>query len=274
MKIVCRDIKYHVKIVGFGEPVLLLHGFTGNVDTWKLLPPFLCDHYQLIMVDIIGHGKTEESVDIERYRIEQMANDLKCIFEKLSVSKAHVLGYSMGGRLALTFANLYPQCVCSLILESASPGLMTEEERSERRKSDQQLAERILNDGIEAFVESWENITLFESQKRLPLDKRKNIHNQRLTNSTIGLANSLLSMGTGSQQSWWEELENMTVPVLLITGELDIKYCKIAKKMQQRLNNCEWLIINDVGHAIHVEDGDKFGKIVSEFLMKHREEEK
>ncbi len=76
------------------------------------------------MVDIIGHGKTEESVDIERYRIEQMANDLKCIFEKLSVSKAHVLGYSMGGRLALTFANLYPQCVCSLILESASPGLV------------------------------------------------------------------------------------------------------------------------------------------------------
>ena len=51
----------------------------------------------------------------------------------------------MGGRLALTFANLYPQCVCSLILESASPGLITEEERSERRKQDQQLAERILN---------------------------------------------------------------------------------------------------------------------------------
>ena len=123
-------------------------------------------------------------------------------------------------------------------------------------------------------MESWENIPLFESQKRLPLEKKVNIHNQRLTNSHIGLANSLLGMGTGSQPSWWEELENMTVPVLLITGELDLKFCKIAERMQQRLNNCEWLIINDVGHAIHVEDGDKFGKIVSEFLMKHREEEK
>ena len=101
--------------------------------------------------------------------MEEMANDLKCIFDKFSITKAHVLGYSMGGRLALTFANLYPQCVRSLILESTSPGLETEEERSERRKSDQQLAERILNDGIEAFVERWENITLFESQKRLPL---------------------------------------------------------------------------------------------------------
>lgn len=274
MNIHCRDIKYHVKIIGFGEPLLLLHGFTGNADTWKFLSPLLCSHYQLIMVDIIGHGKTDTDADLERYRIEEMANDLKCIFDRLSISSAHVLGYSMGGRLALTFANLYPQCVCSLILESTSPGLATEEERSERRKSDQILAERILEDGIESFVERWENIALFESQKRIPLEQRINIRNQRLMNSTRGLANSLLGMGTGSQPSWWEELKKLTMPVLLITGDLDKKYCEIAERMKNRLNNCEWIIINDVGHAIHVEDGDKFGKIVSEFLIKHREEEK
>ena len=228
MKINCRDVTYHVKIVGFGEPLLLLHGFTGNVDTWRFLTPLFGKHYQLIMVDIIGHGKTEVSVDLERYRIEQMANDLKSIFEKLSISKAHVLGYSMGGRLALTFANLYPQCVHSLLLESASPGLETESEQLARRKQDQTLAERILTDGIENFVGSWENIALFESQKRLPDEQRLSIRKQRLSNSPLGLANSLLGMGTGSQPSWWEELENIMVPVLLITGELDLKFCKIA----------------------------------------------
>lgn len=270
----CRDIKYHVKIVGFGEPLILLHGFTGNVDTWKFLAPLMCNHYQLIMIDIIGHGKTEVSTDLDRYRIEEMATDIKCIFEKLAITKAHVLGYSMGGRLALTFANIYPQCVSSLILESASPGLETEEDRAERRKNDQQLAERILSDGIEAFVERWENIALFESQKRLPWEQRMNIHNQRLTNSTRGLANSLLGMGTGSQPSWWDQLEKLKMPVLLITGKLDLKYCKIAERMKKRLPNCDWIIINDVGHAIHVEDGYKFGKIVDEFLLKHREERK
>ncbi len=274
VKFDCREVAYHVKIVGFGEPLLLLHGFTGNVDTWKFLFPLYCNQYQLIMVDIIGHGKTEALVDVERYRMEQIARDLKEILEKLSISKAHVLGYSMGGRLALTFANLYPQCVRSLILESASPGLETEDERSERRKQDQRLAECIMSGGMEAFVESWENIPLFESQKRLPLEQQLNIHNQRLTNSPLGLANSLLGMGTGSQPSWWEELENMKMPVLLITGELDLKFCKIAERMHQRLRNCEWKIINDVGHAIHVEDRDKFGKIVIEFLIKHREERK
>jgi 2-succinyl-6-hydroxy-2,4-cyclohexadiene-1-carboxylate synthase len=274
VKLVCRDVLYHVEIVGHGQPLLLLHGFTGNVDTWKGLIPSLSKHYQLIMVDLIGHGKTDSPLDVERYRMEQMASDLKSILEKLAISKADVLGYSMGGRLALTFANLYPQCVRSLLLESASPGLETELERSERRKQDQKLAERIVANGIEAFVASWENISLFESQKRLPLEQRLSIREQRLAHSPLGLANSLLGMGTGSQPSWWEELERLDVPVLLITGELDLKFCKIAERMQQRLKKSEWLIINDVGHAIHVEDGDKFGKIVSEFLMKHKEEEK
>lgn len=274
MNIDCRDVSYHVKVVGSGDPMLLLHGFTGNIDTWGFLAPILSDHYQLIMVDIMGHGKTEQSVDLERYQIEQVAYDVNCILEKLSISKAHVLGYSMGGRLALTFAILYPQCVSSLILESASPGLETEEERLERRKQDQRLAERIVIDGIKDFVDGWENITLFESQKRLPLNQRLMIREQRLSNSSLGLSNSLLGMGTGSQPSWWDELKYLKIPVLLITGELDLKFCNIAKRMQLRLNNCEWMIINNVGHAIHVEDGDKFGKIVSGFLMKLKEEEK
>ena len=100
------------------------------------------------------------------------------------------------------------------------------------------------------------------------------IRQQRLAHSPLGLANSLLGMGTGSQPSWWDKLEYMKFPVLLLTGELDLKFCKIAKRMQQRLRNREWLTINHVGHAIHVEDGEKFGKIISEFLMKYREEEK
>lgn len=274
MKIICRDVAYHVEIIGIGEPLLLLHGFTGNIDTWKFLSPTLSSHFQLILVDIIGHGKTGVPVEVDRYQIEQVASDLKNILEQLAISKAHILGYSMGGRLALTFAILYPQCVRSLLLESTSPGLETKEERMERRKQDQQLANRILTNDMEAFVDYWENISLFESQKKLSLETRMLIRQQRLAHSPLGLANSLLGMGTGSQPSWWDKLEYMKFPVLLVTGELDLKFCKIAERMQQRLRNREWLTINNVGHAIHVEDGEKFGKIISEFLMNHKEEEK
>ena len=269
MKVVCRDVTYHVEVAGQGEPLLLLHGFTGNVDTWSFLVPMLRESYQLIMVDIIGHGQTDSPKEVRAYEMEQAAADLVSILEKLEVSTAHVLGYSMGGRLALSLAMLYPHYVRSLLLESASPGLKTERERLERRKQDQQLAERIVADGIEAFVEAWENIALFQSQKRLPNEQKLAIRKQRLANSPLGLANSLLGMGTGSQPSWWNELEKLDMPVLLITGELDSKFCKIANRMQNRLKHGEWTIINDVGHAIHVEDGEKFGKIIREFLLKH-----
>jgi 2-succinyl-6-hydroxy-2,4-cyclohexadiene-1-carboxylate synthase len=269
MKIVCGDVSYAVDIAGNGEPLVLLHGFTGNRDTWNFLIPVLKERYTLVMVDIIGHGGTTAPDDFQRYEMEQVAGDLKAILDELNLPKAHFLGYSMGGRLALGFSCMHPEYVYTLILESASPGLLTKEEREIRRGNDKKLATSILEKGMEAFVKQWENISLFESQKRLSFEIQESIRQQRLSNSPVGLSNSLLGMGTGSQASYWEKLEHLDFPVLLITGELDSKFCKIAESMQKRLKQVEWRIINDAGHAIHVEDGEKFGKIVNEFLKRN-----
>lgn len=118
-------------------------------------------------------------------------------------------------------------------------------------------------------MDHWENIPLFESQKRLSATTRAAIRKQRLANDPVGLSNSLLGMGTGSQASYWEDLQALDFPVLLLTGELDPKFCDIAKSMEKKLDRAEWKIINGSGHAIHVEDGEKFGKIISEFLKRN-----
>ncbi|MBO0999973.1 2-succinyl-6-hydroxy-2,4-cyclohexadiene-1-carboxylate synthase [Bacillus sp. SD075] len=270
MNIVSKDVKYAVEITGNGDPLVLLHGFTGNRDTWKFLVPLLGDRYTMIMVDIIGHGMSESPAGHRRYEMERVAEDIKYILDVLHIPKAHILGYSMGGRLGLGFACLYPEYVDTLILESASPGLLTEEEREIRRGNDKELAERILANGMEAFVDQWENIPLFESQKRLSAKIRSAIREQRLANDPSGLSNSLLGMGTGSQASYWEQLPTLDFPVLLVTGELDRKFCEIADSMKKKLKCAEWKIINDAGHAIHVEVGEKFGKIISEFLSERR----
>ncbi|WP_042345111.1 2-succinyl-6-hydroxy-2,4-cyclohexadiene-1-carboxylate synthase [Bacillus massiliigorillae] len=270
MNIQCNDISYHVEIVGQGEPLLLLHGFTGDYSTWKETIQSLSKRYMCIMPDIIGHGQTDHPNTKQRYAIEEVANDLRNILQTLKITKAHVLGYSMGGRLALTFAILHHEWVQTLILESASPGLATEVERLSRRQSDGALAERIIREGMAKFVDYWQGIPLFESQRLLAKDVREKIKNQRLTNSEIGLANSLLGMGTGSQPSWWDDIDSITNPVLLVTGEFDEKYCRIANEMKQRIENCDWQVVKQVGHAIHVENPEKFGKIVSEFVEKWR----
>jgi 2-succinyl-6-hydroxy-2,4-cyclohexadiene-1-carboxylate synthase len=253
-------------VCGEGFPLLLLHGFTGDSSTWTPFCPTWGKHSKLIIPDIIGHGETESPVDVNRYNIESSAKDLLKLLDRLEIEQTDLLGYSMGGRLALTFAILYPERVRKLILESASPGLKTEEERMQRRMKDGELANFINDQGIESFVNYWEGISLFSTMKNLPEPIQESIREQRLANNPKGLANSLLGMGTGSQPSCWEKINLLKCEVLLLAGSLDEKFCEIAERMQKEMKKASWMVINDSGHAIHVEQKEKFDTIVSDFL--------
>ncbi|WP_240375410.1 2-succinyl-6-hydroxy-2,4-cyclohexadiene-1-carboxylate synthase [Bacillus piscicola] len=265
-----RGVEYHIQLAGEGEPLVLLHGFTGNRETWDFLVPYLEQHFQLIMVDIIGHGESSVPADFHRYTAEETVADLVSLLKELTITDAHWLGYSMGGRLALSLASLYPECVRSLLLESASPGLRSSSARVERQNQDKRLADRILAKGVPAFVNQWENIPLFATQKQLPYAEQRKIREQRLKNSALGLANSLLGMGTGSQPSWWDQLPDLHFPVLLLTGEWDDKFNNIASEMKKALPAAEWHIVPKTGHAVHVEDQEMFATIVSEFLFRNK----
>ena len=273
MQIKCNEVTYFVEVYGKGEPILLLHGFTGDHSTWGDLVDLLQSNYLCIVPDIIGHGRSESPHEYSRYGLEKVSADLKQMLEALNIEQCHVLGYSMGGRLALQFSVLFPECVKTLLLESASPGLLLAEEREQRMEQDHKLADRIEKEGMASFVEFWQSIPLFKTQSRLPEHKKTAIFEQRMRNNEVGLANSLRGMGTGVQRSLWDELVNLQMPVLLLTGEHDEKFCKIAEKMSVMLQNCEWETISEVGHAIHVEDSEMFGRIVSGFIEKWKERE-
>jgi 2-succinyl-6-hydroxy-2,4-cyclohexadiene-1-carboxylate synthase len=268
LKLIVDGIQYHVEISGDGFPLVLLHGFTGDGTTWAPFHQDWGQHSRLIIPDIIGHGKTDAPDDLNRYQIESVAADMVNILDQLEVKQVDILGYSMGGRLALTIAILYPERVRKLILESASPGLPTEEERRDRRKKDGELAKLINEQGILSFVDFWENIPLFSTMNALPESVKEKIRKQRLSNSQRGLANSLLGMGTGSQPSWWNDLHKLSGEVLLLTGEKDKKFILIAEKIQKNCRDASLIVFNETGHAIHVEELEKFGTIVSDFLMK------
>lgn len=259
-------VEYYYEIGGSGPPLLLLHGFTGDHRTWLPLVKHWKESYQLIMVDILGHGKSNSPSNPNRYNIKSVASDLAFFLGKLNIEKAHVLGYSMGGRLALTFAILYPEKVTSLILESSSPGLEFAEEKKARVEQDEKLANMILDQGLEKFVHYWEDIPLFSSQKQLEVKVQEQMRNQRLEQNPIGLANSLKGMGTGKQPSWWQELSNLKRPLLLLCGELDTKFCQLNGKMKDYAPHAQLYMFLEAGHAIHVEKPNYFGTIVKKFI--------
>lgn len=269
MKAVVNGVSYHLEVCGEGFPLLMLHGFTGRGANWA---PFCQDigrSSHLIMPDIIGHGSTrviESEMNINRYQIESVVNDIIAIIDELGYDKVDLLGYSMGGRLALAIAVQHPNRIRKLVLESASPGLQTMEERTQRVDSDLELANFILNKGMESFVDYWENIPLFKSQVSLPSEVKESIRRQKLMNDPEELSMSLKGMGTGAQPSYWEDLSRVQSDVLLIVGALDNKFCKIAEEMKKNLKNGEIYKVEQAGHAIHVEQPEKFGTIVREFL--------
>ncbi|RYM06318.1 2-succinyl-6-hydroxy-2,4-cyclohexadiene-1-carboxylate synthase [Sporolactobacillus sp. THM7-7] len=266
MKSIIRGIGYHIRVKGNGEPVLLLHGFTGSLSTWRFLESRLGKHFRLIMIDLIGHGETDHPGDPRRYTMTETVNDLAELLNELHLEKVHVLGYSMGGRVALSFACLYPERVQSLILESSSPGISDAAARRARRIRDGRLAESIMERGIHDFVDRWEKLPLFASQKEMPQNKREALRKERLANHKQGLAESLLGMGTGSQPSWWDHLESLPMPVLLITGDRDEKFCRIAERMKNLLKDSQWTVVQSSGHAVHLEETDAFTHTVASFL--------
>ncbi|KFZ42729.1 2-succinyl-6-hydroxy-2,4-cyclohexadiene-1-carboxylate synthase [Anoxybacillus flavithermus] len=268
MKFVVQGQTYYVEMYGSGQPLLLLHGFTGSCQTWHPFISTWSQHMQCIAIDILGHGQTDAPSAVKRYNIEIVAKDIAMLFEQLEIKKAHILGYSMGGRLALTFAIRYPQYVQTLILESSSPGLKTEEERVKRREEDERLAQFIEKHGVVSFVDRWESIPLFSSLQRLPKSMQQTLREERLQHTAIGLANSLRGMGTGVQPSWWETLHQLHMPILLICGEDDEKFCRIASEMVQLLPNGTLITVPHAGHVVHMEQRERFGTLVQQFVLR------
>lgn len=242
--------------------LVLLHGFTGSSENWQPHREFFSAYFDVLVPDLPGHGSNPAI----QFSMADTAKELIEFIQHHTPEKVHLLGYSMGGRLALYLAIFYPEMFHSLILESASPGLASESERTARIASDEQLAQKLMQEGIEKFVDYWENIPLFATQKNLPEDVRVKLRSQRLKNNPLGLANSLRGMGTGVQPSLWDQLPELKLPVLILAGEQDTKFTQIGQQMHALIPDAQLKIIPNAGHTIHLEQPGLFHAIVLEFL--------
>lgn len=247
-------------------PLVLLHGFTGSAAAWRDHMTALGDACRTVAIDALGHGRSDAPRDPLRYAMPHVVADTITILDQLALDRCVLLGYSMGGRMALHIAVAASDRIAGLILESASPGLRTADERTQRIAADERLAEQIERDGIAAFVDRWERLPLWATQRSLPDHVRAAQRAQRLQSDRIGLANSLRGAGTGAQESLWDQLPSIEMPTLLIAGALDHKFTVIAHEMHRQLPRSDLLITPDAGHAVHLESPEQFDQIVREFM--------
>jgi 2-succinyl-6-hydroxy-2,4-cyclohexadiene-1-carboxylate synthase len=260
------ELRLHARVIGRGPAVVLLHGFTGSAESMASVADALSARFRTISIDLVGHGMSDAPRTPEAYRMASCVAQLARVIDALGIDQAHWLGYSMGARVALSFATVHSTRVCSLILIGARAGIRDPLERARRIESDAALAESIEREGLETFVDRWMAQTLFASQARLGRATLAKQRTQRLRNRAHGLALSLHGMGAGAQPPLFEHLPRMKRPTLLVVGEKDEKFSAIADELAQSLPRARVSRIGEAGHAAHLENPKAFVASVRRFL--------
>ena len=236
---------------GHGPKLTLLHGFSQTQRSWDVIASDLRSDFTVTTIDAPGHGRCDEvRIDLPTAALLFAA----------TLGRGTYLGYSMGARLALHIALEQPFVVDRLVLLGGTAGIDDTGERTKRRLVDDALADRIERDGIEMFLETWLAQPMFAD---VPNDRE-----DRRRNSAPGLAASLRLDGVGAQDSVWDRLQEMTMPVLVLAGERDAKFTEIGHQMVKRIGgNASFTAIPDAGHAAHLEQPAAFLRIVRNWLL-------
>ena len=244
---------------------VLMHGFTGSSHSWgeDLVDGLASVGCPPVLLDLPGHGRNVASPDESDFSLDSA---LSAIADS-GQWPAGLVGYSMGGRLALHFAAQRPDAVRRLVLESASPGLETQAERRVRRESDDELARVIEHEGVEAFIDQWERLPLFETQATAAESVRSRLRAGRLRNSVEGLAGALRGLGTGALPSLWDALPDIHVPTLVLVGGLDRRFVSTGERMAAALPDARLVVVPGAGHAVHLERPDAWLEAVTGFLL-------
>jgi 2-succinyl-6-hydroxy-2,4-cyclohexadiene-1-carboxylate synthase len=225
------------------ETIVLLHGFTQTGASWEGVVAQLGERYRALAPDLRGHGSAASRRPVS---FEAIADDVAAF----APDRFALAGYSMGGRLALSFAVRHPERVSRLMLIGASAGIEDSAERAARRRADDVLADEIEEEGVEAFARRWADLPLFEGQ---PSAVRAATHADRLRNTASGLAAALRGVGTGAMEPLWSRLGELEMPAVVLAGELDAKFRAIGERMAEALPRGEFAAVPGAGHAAHLE---------------------
>ena len=230
----------------------MVHGFSQSSACWGPLHPALAKDHQVVAVDAPGHGRSSE-----------VSSDLWGTADLLADGgPATYVGYSMGARMCLHVALAHPEVVERLVLIGATAGIDHKPARRERLRADEQLARRIEQYGVRAFIKEWLANPLFAG---LPPEHR--FEDERATNTTAGLADSLRRCGTGTQDSLWPRLGQLTMPVLAIAGGDDARYAGFARRIASSTGGpAHAAFVDGAGHSPHLERPDEVVDVVLDWL--------
>lgn len=258
-------------------PLILLHGFSQSAASWADVAVRLAATRPVYALDLVGHGASDRPDNPEAYALDAQGAAL-CAFAHhvaaVEGARPAVLGYSMGGRVTLSALSGDPHAFSAVILEAAGLGPASPADRAAAAERDARCAARLRVDGLAAFMDVWEQLPLFATQRTLPADVRERLHAARMANDAEALARSFEHAGQHVMPDRAANLATLAalasshaqpLPLLYLAGEHDQKYRAQAHDFAAA-THAATCIVPGAGHNTHLEAPAAFVREVEAFL--------
>lgn len=198
-------------VSGDGTAIVFIHGFCQNKEVFKAQEQALSGHFKVVSVDLPGHGQSSLSSDLS---IKLIAERLQATLKLLKISKAILIGHSMGGYVAMTFAKLYPKAILGVGLINSTPLADSEEKKRDRRLSIE-LAKRNKTQFIDGFIPN-----LFANQNsKVAKEQGPSVVKMAEETSTESIAECLKAMSEREDSIDW--LSQFDHPFFWLLGKSD-----------------------------------------------------
>jgi 2-succinyl-6-hydroxy-2,4-cyclohexadiene-1-carboxylate synthase len=254
-------VALQVETRGSGPPLVLLHGFTQTARLWGPFGDALAHDHTLIGVDLPGHaGSDAERADLPA----AAALVAEAVTSTIGRDPCHLLGYSLGARIALHVATGTDLPLRSLLVIGATGGIENADRRQQRRTADDALAAGLEASGdVVSFIDRWVSGPMFA---RLS-DRADRTERQR--NSAAGLASSLRLCGTGTQEPLWDSLQKMATPLLALAGSDDARFAAHALRLARTAPYGVATLVPGGGHAVHLAQPDVVARLARHWFVPH-----
>lgn len=245
-----NDGRLYYEVTGGGEPIVFIHGFTLDHRMWQPQVNFFSKNYQVITYDARGFGKS--SMPTHHYSHD---DDLQALLKQLNVASVHIVGLSMGGRIAINFALAHPDSVRTLtLMDSALDGYASTVDWNVHAKEV----------GIESAKENWLNHEVFAGTREKP-----DIVAQLtpIVADYSGWHWTHKDMQDPADTNARSRLSELKIPTLIMVGEKDLTYFHdIAKVLSTGIKGSHSVVVPNVGHMVNMETSAVCNAKISEFL--------
>ena len=248
--------------------VLLLHGFAQTCHSWDFVALSLCDRFRVVVLDQRGHGDSDWAPDGD-YTPEAYQSDLDAVVQALDLREIVLIGLSMGGRNAFTYASRHPERVRALVIVDAAPQSRTAGTENIRRfvQQEDEL------DSVDDFVKRVQEYNPRRSAQQIRgsiLNNLKQLPNGRWTwkyDRVLRSPRRRMGSDPDAERRLWGYVEALKCPTLVVRGaETDVVAADTADSMRRRIPNARLATVEGAGHLVMGDNPAGFERAVTAFL--------